>query len=114
MSLRELFKHTIIYGLAYTLSRFFLVLLIPVYTRILPQSEYGALELLVTAVDITILVLNLQINSGTMRFFYDAQARGEEHLLVSTSFGTLWILPMAGGIGIILFSDNIAALLNIT
>ena len=93
-------------GAAYTaasiLSKVFAVALLPLYTRYLTPSDYGAAEVLFTAVVTASIVVRLGIIEALLRFFYVPEEDGEEviatgfaTLLWSTTIGALILLPLA-------------------
>ena len=45
--LKELARHSAVYGLGSLVSRFIAVLLLPVYTRYLSPADYGLIETLI-------------------------------------------------------------------
>jgi O-antigen/teichoic acid export membrane protein len=107
MSIKKLLKDSFIYGISNTLNKLFLVILVPVYTRILTQAEFGALDLILANLKILVVLLGLLINTGIARFFYEARDKGEEKRLIATGFWALWVLPVLFSSGIILYRKPI-------
>jgi O-antigen/teichoic acid export membrane protein len=85
-------------GAAYTassvLSKLIAVALLPLYTRYLSPSDYGAAEVLITAVIATSIVIRLGVIEALLRFYYVA---GEEpRRVVATGFASLFWTTTAG------------------
>lgn len=91
-SLKDLVKHSSIYGLAQLISRFASVFMLPLYTRYLTPHDYGAIAIL----DVTTTVLSLLIGGGMAHavtcFQFDATTDRERHRVWWT--GLSFILGM--------------------
>lgn len=72
-AVRDLLKHSSIYGLGQILSRFASVLLLPLYTRCLSPADYG----IIATLDLTAGILGILIGSGVaqavVRFHFEAK-----------------------------------------
>ncbi|CAN5491563.1 oligosaccharide flippase family protein [soil metagenome] len=93
-------------GAAYTassiLSKLIAVALLPLYTRYLSPSDYGAAEVLITGVIATSIVLRLGVIEALLRFYYKpgedpdgVVSTGFASLLWSTTIGLAVLLPLA-------------------
>jgi O-antigen/teichoic acid export membrane protein len=111
MSITKLLKDSLTYGIFNTLNKLFLVLLVPIYTRLLTQSEFGSLDLLLAFAKILVLLWGLQIESGTARMFYEARDQGKEEQLVATACWSLWVVPLLGCLALILYRKPLAVYL---
>ena len=82
--MKRFFRDFLIYGVAGILGKIAAVLLMPVYTGILTQEEYGAMALILLCYGVISLFASLNIHSGIARDYYeqDIQRTG----LVSTGF----------------------------
>ena len=87
--LQKILKDSFWYGAGNAVSKAFIILLVPIYTRLLSKSEFGILEILTTTSSIIIIILSLGVGSGTARYFYEAEKLNKDKILVSTSF---WFL----------------------
>ena len=96
-------------GAAYTassvLSKLIAVFLLPIYTRYLTPSDYGAAEVMLASVIAASIVVRLGVIEAILRFYYLAGERPER--VVSTGFASLFwgataaaaiALPFAGPI----------------
>ena len=70
-------RQFLIYGLSGAASRLAAVLLVPLYTRTLSVTDYGALELLLAIYALIVIFAGMQVESAVARDYYTAQARGE-------------------------------------
>jgi O-antigen/teichoic acid export membrane protein len=106
--LKELARHSAIYGLGSVVSSLIAVFLLPLYTRYLTKADYGAIETLIAASAVLTIFLQAGINSAFFRFYFDSPDPEHRNRVVRTSF---WF-TMAGatvGLGIgLLFAPEIS------
>ena len=101
--LRDIFKHSSIYGLGQILSRLASLLLLPVYTSYLRPADYACIAL----IDLTAALLGTVIGSGiaaaVARYHFDAEADSERDAIWWTGItfvagfaaliiGPLWLI----------------------
>lgn len=121
--LRRLATTGAAYSAASILSKLLAVALLPLYTSYLEPSDYGAAEVLFTAVVTASIVVRLGVIEALLRFFYlpdedgDAVvATGFAALLAAASVGALAALPFAPQISDLLLGEGLdggAALVRI-
>lgn len=92
--LKAVLRDSLIYGLASVISKGLAVFLLPLYTRVLSPSDYGAYELLITLGVLANLVIALEISQGLARYWGDAQESVTRVRLASTS---LWFTVLMYG-----------------
>src|SRR5215212_572528 len=90
-------------GAAYTAysiaSKAIAVFLLPLYTRYLTPSDYGAVEVLVTAVITASIVIRFGMIEAILRFAYLDEV--ELSAVVGTGFAALaWAATIAAAIGL--------------
>ncbi|HNH85601.1 MAG TPA: oligosaccharide flippase family protein [Solirubrobacterales bacterium] len=104
-------------GAAYTaasiISKLIAVALLPLYTRYLTPADYGAAEVMFSAVVAASIIIRLGVVEALLRFYYK---QGEEPAaVVSTSFATLFwaglisvivLMPFAGPISQLLLGES--------
>lgn len=106
-------------GAAYTaasiLSKLLAVALLPLYTRYLDPTDYGAAEVLFTAVVTASIVVRLGLIEALLRFFYLPDEDGEEvvrtgfaALLMASTLGALVLLPLAPQLADLLLDDGVS------
>ena len=109
--IRRLLKDSAVYGASTVLVQGLNLLLLPVYTRVLPPESYGILEILTVAALFVNIVVPLEINQGLARHYADTAGAGEKRRLAST---TLWFTLAAYAFFLVLalpFSRPLAGLL---
>ena len=84
--IKRLGKHSVIYGLGGLIQRIVAVLLLPLYTRYLNPSDYGAIEALVALSAVIFALLRAGIQSSFFRFYFDAEDDRRRLTVVRTSF----------------------------
>lgn len=85
---KRLAKNTIILLIGKIFTQFLSFFLLPLYTRFLPASDYGLVDLLLTYISLFAPVVTVQQEMATFRFLIDA--RGDEKkkaAIIKTSFG---------------------------
>ncbi|HEX5894467.1 MAG TPA: oligosaccharide flippase family protein, partial [Solirubrobacterales bacterium] len=111
-------------GAAYTassvISKLIAVALLPLYTQYLTPSDYGAAEVLITAVIAASIVIRLGIIEALLRYYYESDEDPDE--VVRTSFASLFwtttvglaiALPLAGPISELLLDRSDPGLVRI-
>ena len=105
-------------GAAYTaasiLSKLLAVALLPLYTAYLDPTDYGAAEVLFSAVVAASIVVRLGIIEALLRFFYLPDEDGDEvvrtgfaALLMASTLGALVLLPFAPQLADLLLDDGV-------
>ena len=83
---KRLGKHSVIYGVGGLIQRIVAVLLLPLYTRYLTPSDYGAIEAIVALSAIVFAILRAGIQSSFFRFYFNAEDDRARLIVVRTSF----------------------------
>ncbi len=98
--IKRLGKHSLIYGVGGLIQRIVAVLLLPLYTRYLSPSDYGAIEALVALSAVIFALLRAGIQSSFFRFYFQAADERGRLTIVRTSFwftmGTATLALAAG------------------
>jgi O-antigen/teichoic acid export membrane protein len=100
-SFRRLGRNTLVYGLGSVLGKVVSIVMLPVYTRYLSPAEYGVLQLLDIAVDITAILFTAGIRSGLQRFYFKATTEVGRKQVVFTTFALEMALALAGTLALI-------------
>jgi O-antigen/teichoic acid export membrane protein len=93
--IRQFFKDSFLYGLASIIIQGIPLLILPVYVRLLPPSEYGAMEIILIFAALMNLTVALEINQGFARHYPDAKTTAEKRAYASTA---LWFTAAAYGL----------------
>src|SRR6185437_9144892 len=84
--LKELARHSAIYGLGSIVARILGVLLLPLYTRYLSPSDYGLIETLVALTAVLTALVAQAMKSAFFRFYFDSAELERRLLVVRTAF----------------------------
>lgn len=86
---KKLFSTTFILGLGTFGSKILTFLLVPLYTHVLTQGEYGIVDLLVQAANLLIPLVSFGINEAILRFGIDGET--DHRSVFTTGFTTIFI-----------------------
>src|SRR5947208_1871025 len=104
--LKELLRHSAIYGLGSIVARVLGVLLLPLYTRYLSPSDYGLIETLVALSAVLTALVAQGMKSAFFRFYFDSAEPARRHLVVRTAFWYVMAAStVATALGIVLASQ---------
>jgi O-antigen/teichoic acid export membrane protein len=84
--LKELLRHSAIYGLGSIVSRVLAVLLLPLYTRYLSPADYGLIETLIALSAVLTALVAQGMKSAFFRFYFDSTELERRLLVVRTAF----------------------------
>lgn len=102
--LKNIVKHTKIYGLGNILNRAAGLVLLPVYVNVLTPDEYGLYSLVAITMEIVSVLLVMGLGNTLVRFYVNCKNDIERHEIVSTAFIFYLILSVV----FLLFSDLLA------
>jgi len=94
------------YGVLDVLQRAVSVLLVPVYTRVLSQQDYGNLDLVFTACGLLQVLVDLQQAQGFMRFYPEHLRRGTDKRFAGANLVTR--LALGGFIAAVFVTFGVA------
>jgi len=101
-------RHSAIYGVGGLLARVLALVLLPLYTRYLTRSDFGAIGTLIALTAVLSVLLRLGTQSAFFRFYFDSKERAGRLVVVRTAF---WFTMAASTIGLVLgeiFASEIA------
>src|SRR5262249_20717011 len=99
--LRQLLKHTGVYGAGSMLSKAVGFFMIPFYTHYLGPKDYGTLELLDLSLTLVALVLTTWMHTSIVRFCSESDDHKDRQQTVSTMLiSALFIGTVVGACGI--------------
>src|SRR6266704_6365975 len=84
--LKELLRHSAVYGLGSIVARIVGVLLLPLYTRYLSPSDYGLIETLIALSAVLTALVAQGMKSAFFRFYFDSAEPERRRLVVRTAF----------------------------
>jgi len=109
--LKELLRHSAIYGLGSIVARVLGVLLLPLYTRYLSPSDYGLIETLVALSAVLTALVAQGMKSAFFRFYFDSAEPERRHLVVRTAFWYVMVASTAVTVAGIALAAQISWLL---
>jgi O-antigen/teichoic acid export membrane protein len=83
---KRLVTHSGVYGIGLLVQGIVGVFLLPLYTRYLTRTDYGAIETLIAASAVLTIVLRAGITSAFFRFYFDSPDPAYRLKVVRTSF----------------------------
>lgn len=108
--LKNLGKHTIIYGAGILLGRIVSFIMLPIYTRYLTPADYGVLELLTITTDVISMIVGIGLTSTVMRFYSKYDSQEEKNKVVSTALVMMFVPSLLINFICILLSDKFSTL----
>src|SRR5919201_2288858 len=112
--LLRLAKHSAIYGIGGLVSRIIAIFLLPLYTRYLTPSDYGAIETLIALTAVLTVLLRLGTQSAFFRFYFDSPDPEARLVVVRTSFWFTMTSATTGLVAGLVFAPEISHLLFAT
>ena len=83
---QRLFKHTVVYGSGYVLSRSISLLLLPIHTNCLSPSELGISTQLYAIILVLSILYSFGLNTAFLQFFMTEKSDQQRRLYFSTAF----------------------------
>lgn len=112
-NIKQLFRHTIIYGFGNVSVKIIGLILIPLYTnpKYFSVKDFGAISLLEVSVQLLVALLGLSVYQALTRLYWDANYSKVQKSLFYTVlvFNILFIIII--GFPFILFSEHLSVLL---
>ncbi len=108
LQIHRLSRDVLLYGIGTALARVFTLIAVPVYTRILPPSEFGFLNLILALTALLISVLGVGSDTTYARFFFRAKTTSEKQLVTSTWIGFLFLLSLSAALAAMALIDVVA------
>jgi O-antigen/teichoic acid export membrane protein len=92
---KELGKHSMIYGVGNLLQKITSLLMLPIYTQFLTAHEYGIKELVGLSTDVIAILIATALSSSFYRFYMSYDSDKDKNEVVST------ILISVGAVGLV-------------
>ena len=96
MSIKTLSSDFAFYGLLDLLQKSVSIIMVPVYTRVLTQKQYGDLDIIIIFASVLFVLVDLQFTSGFTRLYYEQSEKGQERRFVGTALAG----RLVGGIAV--------------
>lgn len=109
--LKNLIKHTTIYGMGSIIGKIVGFCMIPVYTRYLTPADYGTLELLELSVTLLGAILILWMNAAIMRQYYEYDDQNDRNEVITTMLAFAILIGTGVAFVAAMYAKNISQLL---
>jgi len=107
---KNLFKQTVIYGLATVLPRMLSFLLVRLYTGILPTAEYGEVSIVLSWMVFFNVILSYGMETAFFRF-YNSET-DKQNVVATTTISIFWS-SIFFLFGALIFRNSLAAWANV-
>ncbi len=101
---KQIIQKSFIYAFGNILRGLASFIMLPVYTRYLTPEDYGTIELISVALDLTLLLLGARVAVGIFKYYSDAPSHKEKNQVIITALALM--------AGVHLLAVTIIALLN--
>jgi len=109
--LQRLLKTTAAYQVGDVVSKAFAVLLLPIYTRHVSESQYGVAELLMTGIVLLSILIRLGIGEALVRYHYADEDQARRDALARRATGFLLLATTTAAIPLALFAGPLSQLI---
>jgi O-antigen/teichoic acid export membrane protein len=106
--LKELLRHSAVYGLGSIVARILAVLLLPLYTRYLSPGDYGLIETLIALSAVLTALVAQAMKSAFFRFYFDSAEEARRLLVIRTAFWYVMAVSTATLVAGIAFAGQIS------
>jgi O-antigen/teichoic acid export membrane protein len=106
--LKELVRHSAVYGFGSIVARVLGVLLLPLYTRYLTPGDFGLIETLVALSAVLTALVTQAMKSAFFRFYFDSTDEKRRLLVVRTAFWYVAAVSTAVLVGGVVLSQPIS------
>jgi O-antigen/teichoic acid export membrane protein len=106
--LKELVRHSAVYGFGSIVARVLGVLLLPLYTRYLTPGDFGLIETLVALSAVLTALVAQAMKSAFFRFYFDSEDERRRLLVVRTAFWYVFAASTATLVAGIVLSQPIS------
>jgi O-antigen/teichoic acid export membrane protein len=106
--LRKLAQHSLLYSLVNALTKFINFLLLPLYTGVLTQAEYGVQDLVLTTISLLWIFCMLSMDAAAHRWYWDSEDIVQRKRTISSWTWLLFLLAVFMSGQIWMLSDQLA------
>lgn len=106
--IKNIFKHSSIYGFSTILQKGIGFFMIPVYTSFLTPADYGTIELLDLTINLISMIIGLGLGSGVIRYYHHYHTINDRNELFTTAFILILILNIPIVLVLEIFSKKLS------
>jgi O-antigen/teichoic acid export membrane protein len=88
-SMRHIGRHSLIYGAGVLLSRAIAFVMLSVYTRVLTPTDFGALQLVETTLEVISIIAGSRLAAGVFHYYHKALTSEAKRAVLSTALVVL-------------------------
>ncbi|PIE52207.1 hypothetical protein CSA37_07555 [Candidatus Fermentibacteria bacterium] len=110
--MKEIARHTSIFGMSNLLRQGLGLILLPVYLSLIPTAEYGVLSMLMIAANLLSLLSSSTLAPALFRSYYDYNTKEEQRTVITTALVFTTVLASAAIIASTFFLKPISLLLT--
>jgi O-antigen/teichoic acid export membrane protein len=104
-------KNSVIYGVGNLSSKLIGLILLPLYTSVLPLAEFGKLAMLETSGQVLVAIFSLNLNSAFFRWYWDKEYSGKQKSIFFTILVFLAGMVLLMSAGLVAGASGISSLL---
>src|SRR4051812_2556318 len=110
---KQLGKESFIYGISGMLNKFIAVFLVPLYTRVFTEVEYGTQGLLVSVLTLAAMVAVLGMDNAVHNWYWQTEDEADRKATVSTWFWCQLAASTLIAAGVAIFAEPLARMITV-
>ncbi len=96
--IQGIWSHARIYAIGSVINRAAGIVLIPLYTHLLPASEYGLYTIVVVTADMAAILISGVVGTAMVRVYLESEDLNRRAVVASTAFGCFAVLGVAAAL----------------
>lgn len=109
---KQIVQKSSVYGVGNILRGLTSFIMLPVYTKYLAPADYGVIELISVALDLTLLLLGARVAVGIFKYYSDAETSSEKNQVIATALALMLGVHLLAVMVIAVFNRPISSMLN--
>src|SRR6476619_3608191 len=109
---KQIVQKSSIYAVGNMLRGLASFIMLPVYTRYLMPRDYGVIELISVALDLTLLLLGARVAVGIFKFYSDAETEIDKNKVIATALALMGGVHLLAVLVIAVLNKPISVLLD--
>jgi O-antigen/teichoic acid export membrane protein len=107
-SMRQIGRHSLIYGAGLLLGRAVAFIMLPIYTRVLTPADFGALQLIETTLEVISIIAGSRLAAGVFHYYHKESTNEGKRAVLSTALVVLVLSYGLAAGATYLFAPHIA------
>lgn len=108
--MRNLGRHSLVYGVGIVLSRAVSFLMLPIYTRFLTPADYGVLQLVMMVLEVLTIFAGSRLAYGIFHYYHKAGEEEAQRTVISTATLLLAATYGSAAVAAVLVAPHVATL----